>query len=110
MKNTTKWGLFTLTLAVAISTPVFAQSKGGKQGQQKGNGPDFSMVERVRGNPANCDGTGLGQGTPLQDGSGKAVKGKGNPNGNGTPLRDGSGYGNGGKGNGRGADGTCPNS
>ena len=40
---------------------------------------------------ANCDLSGPGQGTPLRDGSGKALNKRGNPNSTGTPLRDGSG-------------------
>jgi len=111
MKNTTKLGLITITLAVALSTPVFAQSKGSNKGENKGKGPNYSMVERARGGSADCDGSGSGLCTPAKDGSDKALngKGKGEGRGAGTPLRDGSGSASGGKGLGKNADGSCPN-
>lgn len=61
---------------------------------------------------ASCDLTGPGQGTPLQDGSGKTISGRGNPNSTGTPLRDGSGKATApGKGpkDGTGNNANCPN-
>lgn len=60
---------------------------------------------------ATCDLSGPGQGTPLQDGSGKALNNRGNPNSTGTPLRDGSGKATApGKGpkNGTGNNANCP--
>lgn len=62
--------------------------------------------------PALCDGSGRGQGTPLRDGSGKAETARGNPNSTGTPLQDGSGKatapGKGAK-DGTGNNANCPN-
>jgi hypothetical protein len=65
-----------------------------------------------RASSATCDLSGPGQGTPLQDGSGKALNNRGNPNSTGTPLRDGSGKASApGKGpkDGTGTNANCPN-
>ncbi len=50
-----------------------------------------------------CDGSGPGQGTPREDGTGrgKVENQRGNPEGNGSGLKDGSGR-SGGKGKGQG--------
>jgi hypothetical protein len=61
---------------------------------------------------AACDLSGPGQGTPLRDGSGRALNHRGNPNSTGTPLRDGSGKATApGKGpkDGSGNNANCPN-
>jgi hypothetical protein len=101
--------LITILSAVAFATPAFAQKRDASgQGQRA----QSAQVERGGGLKGyNCDGSGPGQGTPRQDGSGKLDKGKGkgNANSSGTPLRDGSGSANGGKGYGRDANGNCPN-
>lgn len=59
-----------------------------------------------------CTGTCPALNTPLQDGSGKVEKQRGNPNSTGTPLRDGSGKatapGKGAK-DGTGNQANCPN-
>lgn len=56
-----------------------------------GRGPGNAGRAGYRGTPAPCDLSGPGQGTPLRDGSGRAINQRGNPNGTGTPRRDGSG-------------------
>jgi hypothetical protein len=100
--------MLSLTAAVALAIPAHAKSQDGRAGETGFRAGSVQMEQsrtRVR-DTAECDGSGPGQGTPLQDGSGKAYKGKGNPNGTGTPLKDGSG---GGKGGGKGAGkGVCP--
>ena len=71
-----------ISAGLLTSASAFARGPGGKGGT--GN--------RGASRPApSCDLSGPGQGTPLQDGSGKAIYGRGNPNSTGTPLRDGSG-------------------
>ncbi len=90
-----------LSASLLASTSAFARGPGGNGGGARG------------ANRANavCDLSGPGQGTPLQDGSGKAINGRGNPNSTGTPLRDGSGKATApGKGpkNGTGNNANCP--
>jgi hypothetical protein len=82
-----------ILLGGALVASTFAAGRGNRNGPGNGargfgNGPGVC-------NPANCprgcDLSGPGQGTPLRDGSGKLLRGRGNPNSTGTPLRDGSG-------------------
>jgi hypothetical protein len=100
--------LLSIAAVLASATPVLAKGQKGRAGET-GYGSGTAQMEQARSrvkDTANCDGSGPGQGTPLQDGSGKAYKNNGNPKGTGTPLKDGSG---GGRGQGRGAGGDCPN-
>jgi hypothetical protein len=89
-----------LSAGLLTSTSAFARGPGGSgnRGANRAN--------------ATCDLSGPGQGTPLEDGSGKTINGRrGNPNSNGTPLRDGSGKASApGKGpkNGTGNNANCP--
>jgi hypothetical protein len=74
-------------------------------------GPGGASRGASRSAPS-CDLSGPGQGTPLRDGSGKALGNRGNPNSTGTPLRDGSGKATApGKGpkDGTGNTANCPN-
>lgn len=77
----TKMLLIASLISVGLLTSASALARGpGGSGNRGASGP-----------AASCDLTGPGQGTPLQDGSGKTLYGRGNPNSTGTPLRDGSG-------------------
>ena len=91
-----------ISAGLLTSTSSFARGPGG--GGSAGRG--------ASGTNASCDLSGPGQGTPLLDGSGKALNNRGNPNSTGTPLRDGSGKATApGKGpkNGTGTNANCPN-
>jgi len=101
----TKIVLITALISAGLltSASAFARGPGGSGSANRG-------ATRATPNAA-CDLSGPGQGTPLQDGSGKALNGRGNPNSTGTPLRDGSGKATApGKGpkNGTGANANCP--
>jgi hypothetical protein len=106
--NTKQISISTIILAAVASTPLLARGSGGGSGRGgAGNGAasgqQIQMWDRLqdctvigemrgaRGDPALCDGSGPGQGTPMLDGSGKALNNRGNPNSTGTPLKDGSG-------------------
>jgi hypothetical protein len=106
-------GFATLTAGLLVATPAFAKGGGAGKGGQPGEGRGGNYAgycQSIDGRGAGlCDATGPGQGVPLQDGSGKASKGKGTGSGKGTPLKDGSGNSNGGKGYGKNSDGSCPN-
>jgi hypothetical protein len=80
----TKMILITALISAGLLTSAssFARGPGGKGGGNR---------SASRAPSASCDLSGPGQGTPLQDGSGKALNNRGNPNSTGTPLRDGSG-------------------
>jgi hypothetical protein len=82
----TKITLLTALISVGLLTSASSFARGG----QGGGGSANRGASRTTPNAA-CDLTGPGQGTPLQDGSGKALNNRGNPNSTGTPLRDGSG-------------------
>jgi hypothetical protein len=98
----TKIILVSVLLSAGLATSALAA-------QGRGNGGSGRNVTR----PAvPCDPSGPGQGTPLRDGSGKAINNRGNPNSTGTPLRDGSGKATApGKGpkDGTGNNANCPN-
>jgi hypothetical protein len=101
----TKTILITALISAGLltSASAFARGPGGSGGS--GN------RGASRAPSATCDLSGPGQGTPLQDGSGKALNNRGNPNSTGTPLRDGSGKATApGKGpkDGTGNNATCP--
>lgn len=100
----TKIMLITALIGAGLltSTSAFARGPGG-------NGSAGRSASRPN---ATCDLSGPGQGTPLQDGSGKTINNRGNPNSTGTPLRDGSGKATApGKGpkDGTGNNANCPN-
>lgn len=108
MRTKTFISFITIISAVALATPAFAQERTGT-GQRQAQCTQQGAQRGIH-----CDGSGPGQGTPRQDGSGKLDKANtnANANGNGTPRRDGSGSGNGGKGQGKGKGGNggnCPN-
>lgn len=92
-----------ISVGLLTSASAFARGPGGSGSASRG---------ASRAPSAACDLSGPGQGTPLQDGSGKALNSRGNPNSTGTPLRDGSGKatapGKGSK-NGTGTNANCPN-
>ncbi len=69
-----------ISVGLLTSASAFARGPGGSGSRGASRAPS-----------ASCDLSGPGQGTPLQDGSGKALNNRGNPNSTGTPLRDGSG-------------------
>jgi hypothetical protein len=71
-----------ISAGLLTSASSFARGPGGNSSGSRG---------ASRAPSASCDLSGPGQGTPIQDGSGKALNNRGNPNSNGTPLRDGSG-------------------
>ncbi len=99
MNNSSKFLIPALVFAL-FAVPAFARGNGNGNGGGRGNGgqqrPKTPPTQcdgsgpRFR-DPALCDGSGPGQGTPRRDGSGKALKDRGNPSSTGTPLRDGSG-------------------
>lgn len=99
----TKIMLVTVLISAGLMTSASAFARGPGGGAGAGRGGNR--------NNAVCDLSGPGQGTPLRDGSGKAVNNRGNPNSTGTPLRDGSGKttapGKGPK-NGTGSNANCP--
>jgi hypothetical protein len=72
-----------ISAGLLINASAFARGPGGAGSGNRG-------ASCVTPN-ANCDLSGRGQGTPLRDGSGKALNNRGNLNSTGTPLRDGSG-------------------
>jgi hypothetical protein len=80
----TKITLITALLSAGLltSASALARGPGGNGGGNRGAARTPNAV---------CDLSGPGQGTPLRDGSGKALNNRGNPNSTGTPLRDGSG-------------------
>ena len=81
----TKDILLSLIISAGLLTGASAFARG-----PGGNGS--GGANRGTSQPApTCDLSGPGQGTPLHDGSGKALNNRGNPNSAGTPLRDGSG-------------------
>ena len=97
----TKLIVILLTAGMLPAASALARGPGGNGGGARG-------ANRAN---ATCDLSGPGQGTPLQDGSGKALNNRGNPNSTGTPLRDGSGKATApGKGpkNGTGNNANCP--
>jgi hypothetical protein len=71
-----------ISAGLLTNASTFARGPGGAGSGNRG---------ASRATPANCDLSGPGQGTPLRDGSVKALNNRGNPNSTGTPLRDGSG-------------------
>ncbi len=116
--TTTRFALLSLLIAGLAAAPALARQGGGNGGNGQGNrgARQQSAVCDGTGGFGNgtgiCDGSGPGQGTPLRDGSGKALKNRGNPNSTGTPLKDGSGKATApGKGpkDGSGANADCPN-
>ena len=124
MKNTTtRLVLTSLLIAGLAAAPALARNGGGNgqgngQGQGQGNRGAHQQPALCDGSglfgdgTGVCDGSGPGQGTPRRDGSGKALKNRGNPDSTGTPLKDGSGKttapGKGPK-DGSGANPDCPN-
>jgi hypothetical protein len=70
-----------ISAGLMTSTSAYARGPGGGGGAARGGNR----------NNAVCDLSGPGQGTPLRDGSGKAVNKRGNPNATGSQVRDGSG-------------------
>jgi hypothetical protein len=93
-----------LSASLLASASAFARGPGnaGRGNASASRGPASAA----------CDLTGPGQGTPLRDGSGKALNNRGNPNSTGTPLKDGSGKATApGKGpkDGTGNNANCPN-
>lgn len=85
----TKIMLITALISAGLltSASAFARGPGGNGGGSRG----ASRTPSTRAPSGTCDLSGPGQGTPLRDGSGKALNQRGNPNSTGTPLRDGSG-------------------
>ena len=71
-----------ISAGLLTSASTFARGPGGNGSAGRGASRTPNAV---------CDLSGPGQGTPLRDGSGKALNNRGNPNSTGTPLRDGSG-------------------
>jgi hypothetical protein len=82
----TKIVLITALISAGLLTSASSFARGGPGGAGSGNRGASRATPK-----ADCDLTGRGQGTPLQDGSGKTLNNRGNPNSTGTPLRDGSG-------------------
>lgn len=105
--NTRQLIISAVIIAAVASTPLVARGPGGGSGGGGGGGSaSKSQIQKsdrlqdgtgvrqgrgAQGDPALCDGSGPGQGTPILDGSGKALNDRGNPNATGTPLKDGSG-------------------
>jgi hypothetical protein len=85
--------ILSILLGGALVASAFAAGRG--NGNGPGNGPrglaNGMAVCDAANCPRVCDMSGPGQGTPRRDGSGKLLRGRGNPNSTGTPLRDGSG-------------------
>jgi hypothetical protein len=101
----TKIMLITALISAGLLTSASAFARGPGGGGSAGRGAGRTAPN------ANCDLSGPGQGTPLQDGSGKALNQRGNPNSTGTPLKNGSGKATApGKGpkNGTGNNANCP--